>query len=170
MLPGRDDSGESRMREICTSGSTRERGTAIIDAIVFRSVFSSLLYRFNRRRILRAPCVLPQVVILCAFCAFSWPTAFSGLAHGSRTACCCSGVRRLLVSQACASLEFWLRQRRYTVRSASRGRLSSVMAFAQFAAASGARCEAWIAKECLARSISGPFPCLPSHGFAATAH
>ena len=33
------------MREICTSGSTRERGTAVIDAIVFHSVFSSLLYR-----------------------------------------------------------------------------------------------------------------------------
>jgi len=40
------------MREICTSGSTRESGTAVIDAIVFHSVFSSLLYRFNRRRIL----------------------------------------------------------------------------------------------------------------------
>jgi hypothetical protein len=46
MLSGRDDSGESRMREICTSGSTRERGTAVIDTIIFHSAFSSLLYRF----------------------------------------------------------------------------------------------------------------------------
>src|SRR2546425_6214835 len=53
MLPGRDDSGESRMREICTSGSTRERGTAVIDAIVFHSVFSSLLYRFTNCRFQR---------------------------------------------------------------------------------------------------------------------
>ena len=33
------------MREICMSGSTRERGAAVIDAIVFHSVLSSLLYR-----------------------------------------------------------------------------------------------------------------------------
>src|SRR5207248_1728029 len=45
MLSGRADSGESRMREICMSGSTRERGAAVIDAIVFHSVLSSLLYR-----------------------------------------------------------------------------------------------------------------------------
>jgi hypothetical protein len=36
------------MREICMSGSTRERGAAVIDAIVFHSVFSSLLYRSLR--------------------------------------------------------------------------------------------------------------------------
>jgi len=47
MLSGRADSGESRMREICMSGSTRERGAAVIDAIVFHSVLSSLLYRLN---------------------------------------------------------------------------------------------------------------------------
>jgi len=47
MLSGRDDSGESRMREICMSGSTRERGAAVIDAIVFHSVLSSLLYRLS---------------------------------------------------------------------------------------------------------------------------
>ncbi|PYK96628.1 MAG: hypothetical protein DME19_19070, partial [Verrucomicrobia bacterium] len=41
------DSGESRMREICMSGSTRERGAAVIDAIVFHSVLSSLLYRLH---------------------------------------------------------------------------------------------------------------------------
>ena len=35
------------MREICMSGSTRERGAAVIDAIVFHSVLSSLLYRFE---------------------------------------------------------------------------------------------------------------------------
>jgi len=50
MLSGRDDSGESRMREICTSGSTGERGAAVIDAIVFHSVLSSLLYRFELHR------------------------------------------------------------------------------------------------------------------------
>src|SRR5207248_439035 len=48
MLSGRADSGESRMREICMSGSTRERGAAVIDAIVFHSVLSSLLYRMAR--------------------------------------------------------------------------------------------------------------------------
>jgi len=36
------------MREICMSGSTRERGAAVIDAIVFHSVLSSLLYRIKR--------------------------------------------------------------------------------------------------------------------------
>ena len=36
------------MREICMSGSTRERGAAVIDAIVFHSVLSSLLYRAIR--------------------------------------------------------------------------------------------------------------------------
>ena len=35
------------MREICMSGSTRERGAAVIDAIVFHSVLSSLLYRID---------------------------------------------------------------------------------------------------------------------------
>ncbi len=35
------------MREICMSGSTRERGAAVIDAIVFHSVLSSLLYRLQ---------------------------------------------------------------------------------------------------------------------------
>ena len=35
------------MREICMSGSTRERGAAVIDAIVFHSVLSSLLYRLR---------------------------------------------------------------------------------------------------------------------------
>ena len=35
------------MREICMSGSTRERGAAVIDAIVFHSVLSSLLYRLS---------------------------------------------------------------------------------------------------------------------------
>jgi len=37
------------MREICMSGSTRERGAAVIDAIVFHSVLSSLLYRLILR-------------------------------------------------------------------------------------------------------------------------
>ena len=50
MLSGRADSGESRMREICMSGSTRERGAAVIDAIVFHSVLSSLLYRLHSER------------------------------------------------------------------------------------------------------------------------
>ncbi len=47
------------MREICTSGSTRERGTAVIDAMVFQSVFSSLLYRSSRLSIL-ATWLAPQ--------------------------------------------------------------------------------------------------------------
>src|SRR5436189_2379864 len=44
MLSGRADPGESRMGETSMSGSTRERGAAVIDAIVFHSVLSSLLY------------------------------------------------------------------------------------------------------------------------------
>src|SRR5207244_5794399 len=52
MLSGRDDLGESRMREICMSGSTREREAAVFGLCASHSVLSSLLYRFNRRRIL----------------------------------------------------------------------------------------------------------------------
>src|SRR5467141_3250894 len=44
MLSGRAEPGESRMGESSMSGSTRERGAAVIDAIVFHSVLSSLLY------------------------------------------------------------------------------------------------------------------------------
>jgi len=47
MLSGRADPGESRMGETSMSGSTRERGAAVIDAIVFHSVLSSLLYWFK---------------------------------------------------------------------------------------------------------------------------
>jgi len=47
MLYGRDDSGESRMGEISMSGSTRERGAAVIGLWAFHSVLSSLLYRLN---------------------------------------------------------------------------------------------------------------------------
>jgi len=45
MLSGRDDLGESRMREIFMSGSTREREAAVIGRWAFHSVLSSLLYR-----------------------------------------------------------------------------------------------------------------------------
>jgi hypothetical protein len=44
MLSGRDDPGESRMGEISMSGSTRERGAAVIGLWAFHSVLSSLLY------------------------------------------------------------------------------------------------------------------------------
>jgi len=47
MLSGRDDLGESRMREICMSGSTREREAAVFGICASHSVLSSLLYRFN---------------------------------------------------------------------------------------------------------------------------
>src|SRR5213592_4638030 len=46
MLSGRDDLGESRMREICMSGSTREREAAVFGLCASHSVLSSLLYRF----------------------------------------------------------------------------------------------------------------------------
>jgi hypothetical protein len=46
MLSGRDDPGESRMGEISMSGSTRERGAAVIGLWAFHSVLSSLLYGF----------------------------------------------------------------------------------------------------------------------------
>jgi len=45
MLSGRDDLGESRMREICMSGSTREREAAVFGICASHSVLSSLLYR-----------------------------------------------------------------------------------------------------------------------------
>src|SRR5437870_4025327 len=44
MLSGRDGLGESRMWEICMSGSTREREAAVIGLCAFHSVLSSLLY------------------------------------------------------------------------------------------------------------------------------
>src|SRR6185369_8549740 len=44
MLSGRDDLGESRMREICMSGSTREREAAVFGLCASHSVLSSLLY------------------------------------------------------------------------------------------------------------------------------
>jgi hypothetical protein len=44
MLSGRDDLGESRMREICMSGSTREREAAVVGLCASHSVLSSLLY------------------------------------------------------------------------------------------------------------------------------
>src|SRR5712691_3914647 len=44
MLSGRDGLGESRMWEICMSGSTRERKAAVIGLWAFHSVLSSLLY------------------------------------------------------------------------------------------------------------------------------
>ena len=40
MLPGIDDPGESRMGEISMSGSTRERGAAVIGLWAFHSVLS----------------------------------------------------------------------------------------------------------------------------------
>jgi hypothetical protein len=46
MLSGKDDLGESRMREICMSGSTREREAAVFGLCASHSVLSSLLYRF----------------------------------------------------------------------------------------------------------------------------
>ena len=58
MLPGRDDSGQSRMREICLSGSTRERGTAVIGLRTSHPVFSSLLYWLNRPVAAAPPCAL----------------------------------------------------------------------------------------------------------------
>src|SRR6266481_799641 len=45
MLSGRDDLGESRMREICMSGSTREREAAVLGLCASHSALSSLLYR-----------------------------------------------------------------------------------------------------------------------------
>jgi hypothetical protein len=44
MLSGIDDLGESRMGEISMSGSTRERGAAVIGLSAFHPVLSSLLY------------------------------------------------------------------------------------------------------------------------------
>src|SRR5437773_12272082 len=64
MLSGRADSGESRMREICMSGSTRERGTAVIDAIVFHSVLSSLLYRLKNSQLLYPSASIRAVSVL----------------------------------------------------------------------------------------------------------
>src|SRR6266516_2001202 len=47
MLSGKDDSGESRMREICMSGSTREGEAAVIGLRASHPVLSPLLYRFG---------------------------------------------------------------------------------------------------------------------------
>src|ERR1019366_4934114 len=54
MLSGRADLGESRMGEISMSGSTRERGAAVIGLLAFHSVLSSLLYWLKNLRSLRA--------------------------------------------------------------------------------------------------------------------
>src|SRR6266853_2166050 len=72
MLPGIDDSGESRMGEISMSDSTREREAAVIGLWAFHSVLSSLLYCKNpfplfsiaqNSKPTRAPCADP--VCLC---------------------------------------------------------------------------------------------------------
>src|SRR2546425_5385620 len=52
MLSGRDDPGESRMGEISMSGSTRERGAAVIGLWLFHPVLSSLLYWFNQAKVM----------------------------------------------------------------------------------------------------------------------
>ena len=49
MLSGKDDVGESRMGEISMSGSTRERGAAVIGLGAFHPVLSSLLYWLSPR-------------------------------------------------------------------------------------------------------------------------